>query len=115
MIRAAASQAEQAQLLRSYYRPGNLLILPNVWDAASARAVEKAGFAAIATGSAGIAAVLGYADHEAAPVGEMFDMAKRIARVTTLPVTVDAEAGDGLEPAELVERLKSFGAAGCNL
>lgn len=69
------------------------MILPNVWDCASAQAVEAVGFHAVVTGSAAIAEVLGYADHEAAPVDEMLGMAEPITRVVSLPVTVDAEAG----------------------
>ena len=49
------------------------------------------------------------------PVDEMLGAASRIARSVEVPVTVDAEAGYGLEPAELVTALRSAGAAGCNL
>jgi 2-methylisocitrate lyase-like PEP mutase family enzyme len=69
----------------------------------------------VATTSGGVAAALGYEDHEGAPGGEMLDAAARIARGVDVPVTVDAEAGYGMEPAELVAALRSAGAAGCNL
>jgi 2-methylisocitrate lyase-like PEP mutase family enzyme len=95
--------------------PGRPLVLPNAWDVASARAVVAAGFPVVATTSAGVAAALGYDDHEGAPGDEMLAAAARIARSVDLPVTVDAEAGYGLSPAELVGRLKEVGAAGCNL
>jgi 2-methylisocitrate lyase-like PEP mutase family enzyme len=62
-----------------------------------------------------VAATLGYADHEGAPADEMLAAAARIARGVEVPVTVDAEAGYGMEPAELVAALRSIGAAGCNL
>jgi 2-methylisocitrate lyase-like PEP mutase family enzyme len=62
-----------------------------------------------------VAATLGYADHEGAPGDEMLAAAARIARGVEVPVTVDAEAGYGMEPAELVAALRSVGAAGCNL
>jgi 2-methylisocitrate lyase-like PEP mutase family enzyme len=90
-------------------------MLPNVWDVATARAVVAAGFPVVATTSAGVAATLGYQDHEGAPADEMFNAAERIARGVDVPVTVDAEAGYGMQPAELVAALRGAGAAGCNL
>ncbi|MEU6999228.1 isocitrate lyase/phosphoenolpyruvate mutase family protein [Nonomuraea sp. NPDC046570] len=106
---------EQAAELRALHVPGKPLVLPNVWDAASARAVEAAGFPAIATGSSAVAAVLGYDDGEATPVHEMMAAVARIVRVAGVPVTADVERGYGLSPAELVERLAATGAVGCNL
>src|SRR3954449_11107548 len=101
--------------LRSLQRPGAPLLLPNAWDVATARAVVAAGFPVVATTSGGVAAALGYEDHEAAPADEMLAAAARIARGVDVPVTVDAEAGYGMEPAELVAALRSAGAAGFNL
>jgi 2-methylisocitrate lyase-like PEP mutase family enzyme len=101
--------------LRSLHRPGVPLLLPNAWDVATARAVAAAGFPVVATTSGGVAATLGYEDHERAPVTEMLAAAARIAGGVEVPVTVDAEAGYGLEPAELVAALQSAGVAGCNL
>jgi 2-methylisocitrate lyase-like PEP mutase family enzyme len=101
--------------LRSLHRTHTPLLLPNVWDAATARAVVAAGFPVVATTSGGVAAALGYADHEGAPAGEMFAAAARIAHAVEVPVTVDAEAGYGMVPAELVAALWTAGAAGCNL
>jgi 2-methylisocitrate lyase-like PEP mutase family enzyme len=69
----------------------------------------------IATTSWGVAETLGYEDHEGAPGDEMLAAAARIARAVELPVTVDAEAGYRMEPAELVAGLRDAGAAGCNL
>jgi 2-methylisocitrate lyase-like PEP mutase family enzyme len=77
--------------------------------------VVAAGFPVVATSSGGVAATLGYEDHEGAPGDEMLAAAARIARGVEVPVTVDAEAGYGMEPAELVAALRSVGAAGCNL
>jgi 2-methylisocitrate lyase-like PEP mutase family enzyme len=105
----------RCDLLRSLHRPGDPLVLPNAWDAASARAVAGAGFPVVATTSGGVAAALGYDDHEAAPRAEMFAAAARVAASVEVPVTVDAEAGYGLEPPELVAALRDIGAAGCNL
>jgi 2-methylisocitrate lyase-like PEP mutase family enzyme len=107
--------AKRCDLLRSLHVPGDPLVLPNAWDAVSARAVEAAGFAVVATTSAGVAEALGHEDHEEAPVEEMLAAARRIVRAVDVPVTVDFEAGYGLEPNELVEALVGIGAAGCNL
>jgi 2-methylisocitrate lyase-like PEP mutase family enzyme len=105
----------RCNLLRSLHRPGDPLLLPNAWDVATARAVVAAGFPVVATTSGGVAATLGYADHEGAPGDEMLAAAARMARGVDVPVTVDAEAGYGMEPAELVAALRDMGAAGCNL
>jgi 2-methylisocitrate lyase-like PEP mutase family enzyme len=106
---------DHCELLRSLHRPGDPLLLPNAWDVATARAVAAAGFPVVATTSAGVAAALGYEDHERAPGHEMLAAAARIARSVNVPVTVDAEAGYGMEPADLVSALQRMGAAGCNL
>ncbi|MER5556687.1 isocitrate lyase/phosphoenolpyruvate mutase family protein [Streptomyces sp. NPDC002793] len=94
--------------------PGDPLVLPGPWDAASARAFEEAGFPALATPSAGVAASLGHADGRT-PAAEMFAAVNRIARAVSVPVSADVEAGYGLAPGELVERLLEAGAVGCNL
>jgi 2-methylisocitrate lyase-like PEP mutase family enzyme len=107
--------AAHCDLLRSLHRPGDPLLLPNAWDVATARAVVAAGYPVVATTSGGVAATLGYQDHEGAPGDEMLAAAARIARGVDVPVTVDAEAGYGMEPAELVAALRDMGAAGCNL
>jgi 2-methylisocitrate lyase-like PEP mutase family enzyme len=82
---------------------------------ATARAVVAAGFPVVATTSAGVAAALGYEDQEGAPAGEMLGAAARIARGVEVPVTVDAEGGYGMPPAELVAALRGAGVVGCNL
>jgi 2-methylisocitrate lyase-like PEP mutase family enzyme len=105
----------RCDVLRSLHAPGTPLVLANAWDAASARAVVAAGFPVVATTSGGVAAALGYEDHEHAPSAEMLAAAGRIARSVDVPVTVDAEAGYGMEPADLVAALQEAGAAGCNL
>jgi 2-methylisocitrate lyase-like PEP mutase family enzyme len=107
--------ADRCELLRSLQRPGDPLLLPNAWDVATGRAVVAAGFPVVATTSGGVAAALGHEDHEDAPAGEMLAAAARIARAVDVPVTVDAEAGYGMEPGELVAALRDAGAAGCNL
>jgi 2-methylisocitrate lyase-like PEP mutase family enzyme len=104
-----------ATLLRDLHRPGHPVVLPNVWDAGSARIVAAAGFAAVGTSSAAVAESMGYRDGEAAPVEEILDAVARIVRAVSVPVTVDFERGYGLPPAQLVERLAASGAVGCNL
>jgi len=115
MITVANDLGSKCDLLRSLHRPGDPLVLPNAWDAATARAVAAAGFPAVATTSAAVAAALGYDDHEGAPAGEMLAAAARITRSVDVPVTVDAEAGYGMTAAELAAALSGMGAAGCNL
>jgi 2-methylisocitrate lyase-like PEP mutase family enzyme len=104
-----------AAALRSLHVPGQPLVLPNAWDAGTARLVVEAGFPVVATSSAAVAESLGYADHQGAPVAEMFAAAARVVRAVDVPVTVDAESGYGLPAAEFVERLSETGAVGCNL
>ncbi|MFI1162342.1 isocitrate lyase/phosphoenolpyruvate mutase family protein [Streptomyces sp. NPDC020801] len=94
--------------------PGDPLVLPGPWDAASARVFAEAGFPALATPSAGIAACLGFEDG-ATPADEMFAAVARIVRAVNVPVSADVEDGYGLAPGELVERLLEAGAVGCNL
>lgn len=90
-------------------------MLANAWDPGSAKAVVEAGFKAVATTSAGVALSLGHADHQLTPVDEMFAAIDRISRAVDVPVTADIEAGYGLPPAEVAQRLLEAGAVGCNL
>ncbi|WP_399086896.1 isocitrate lyase/phosphoenolpyruvate mutase family protein [Streptomyces sp. BBFR2] len=103
-----------AALRALHHGPVLPLVLPGPWDAASAKAFADAGFPALATPSAGVAAALGYADGEVPP-DEMFAAIGRIARAVDIPVTADVEDGYGLGARELTERLAEAGAAGCNL
>ncbi|MGK3208958.1 isocitrate lyase/PEP mutase family protein [Amycolatopsis sp. MEPSY49] len=103
-----------AAALKALHVPGKPLVLPNAWDADTAKLVEAAGFAAVATSSVAVAAALGFADGEQAPADEMFAAARRIANAVSVPVTVDAESGYGLSGAELAGRLADAGAVGCN-
>jgi 2-methylisocitrate lyase-like PEP mutase family enzyme len=107
--------AARAATLRALHHAPEPLVLPNAWDAASARIVADAGFPAVATTSSGVAACLGWADGEQAPPVEMFAAIARIARVVAVPVTADIEGGYGLTAEELVARLLASGAVGCNI
>jgi 2-methylisocitrate lyase-like PEP mutase family enzyme len=104
-----------AAAFRALHVAGDPVLLPNAWDAATARLVERAGFAAVATTSHGVADALGYADHEQTPPDEMLAAVARIARAVEVPVTADLEAGYGLDDAELADRVLAAGAIGLNL
>ncbi len=108
------SGVERFRALHHGRVPDDPLVLPGPWDAASARVFADAGFPALATPSAGVAASLGYADGQT-PAAEMFAAVARIARAVDVPVSADVEGGYGLAPKELVERLLEAGAVGCNL
>lgn len=110
-----AKLARHADHLRALHRPGDPLILPNAWDAASARVVAEAGFPAVATSSSGMATSLGWADGQKTPPDEMFAGIARVARVLEVPLSADVEGGYGLSAAEVAARLLSAGAVGCNL
>ncbi len=104
---------ERAALLRRLHDRTRILLLPNAWDVASARVVEEAGFPAVATSSAGIAAVLGYADGQRIRRDEMLEMVARITRAVRVPVTADLEAGYD-DPGATVEAALRAGAVGMN-
>jgi 2-methylisocitrate lyase-like PEP mutase family enzyme len=104
----------KAAALADLHQGPPLLVLPNAWDAASAKAFEAAGFPAIATTSGGVAAALGYRDQEEAPAEEMLAAARRIIGAVSVPVTVDFEAGYQMQPHQVAEQLISIGAAGLN-
>jgi 2-methylisocitrate lyase-like PEP mutase family enzyme len=106
---------DKAAALRALHVPGDPLVIPNGWDAASARTIVSAGFPAVATTSAGLAPALGFEDGERAPVDEIFAALGRIAGAVEVPVTADIERGYRLAPGEVVERLAEAGVVGCNL
>ena len=95
------NQAALAERLRAmHHAPLAPLILPNAWDAASARIIEQAGFPAIATTSAGVAWSLGYPDGERMSRATMLAAVGRIAARVRVPVTADLEAGYGPGPED---------------
>src|SRR5256885_2354906 len=106
------SQREQAESFRRLHREGGILVLPNAWDVITARVIESAGFAAIATSSAGIAWALGYADGERISRGEMLAVIRRMASSVRVPVTADMEAGYGMTPEAAAETARGVIAAG---
>ncbi len=97
--------------------PGNPVVLYNVWDAGSARAVAAAGAQALATGSHPVADANGWPDGEQVPIEFALANAERVVRSVELPVSVDFEGGYAVDPAigaANVARLKQTGAIGCN-
>ncbi|HEY7789482.1 MAG TPA: isocitrate lyase/phosphoenolpyruvate mutase family protein [Vicinamibacterales bacterium] len=112
------TQADKARALLQRHLAPPILVLPNAWDAASARVFETAGFPAIATTSAGVAWARGYPDGAYIPPGEMIAVIARIAASVDVPVTADIEHGYGGTIGEVVrtvEQVIEAGAVGINL
>ncbi|MDQ7876427.1 isocitrate lyase/phosphoenolpyruvate mutase family protein [Microbacterium sp. QXD-8] len=103
-------------LLVLHAGPG--FIIPNAWDAGSARILEQVGFPAIATTSAGIAWASGVPDGNALNPDTMFERVAEIVAAVGVPVSADLEAGYGDSPAEVgrtVARAAAMGIAGANI
>lgn len=105
----------QAEHLLEAHHQAEPLLLANIWDVASARAVEAAGFRFLATSSRAVAQVLGEPDDDTSDPDLIFSWTARIASATSLPLTADVEAGLRLPASELVDRLLDAGVVGCNL
>jgi len=113
-----SEQSIKAESLRTMHQSPPIMVLPNAWDAASARLFEKAGARAIATTSAGVAFSLGHPDGQSIPRDLMLEAVARIAKAVRIPVTADMEAGYGSSPQEMAEttlRMIQAGAVGLNL
>src|SRR5216684_3100815 len=111
-------QKSQAHSFRAMHYGGKILVLPNVWDVASARIIEEAGYGAIATTSAGVAFSLGYPDGQKISPVEMLARVARIAKAVKVPVTADVEAGYGNRPEDAARTARGVieaGAVGMNL
>lgn len=105
----------KAQELLSAHHGDRPLLLPNAWDVASAQTVANEGFPVVATSSRAIAQVLGEGDDDTSDPDVVFSFIAKIARSVAVPVTADVQAGFGLPPSEVVERLLEAGVVGCNL
>ncbi len=106
------------QLFRNLHQGPGILLLPNAWDALTARLIESLGAKAIATTSAGLAWSRGYPDGNALPMDQLIAAIRDIACVIRVPLTVDIEAGYSHHPAEvarLVARVLALGVAGINI
>ena len=109
---------EKAKYFHSLHVRGQPLVLFNIWDVGSAKAVEGAGARALATGSWSVAKANGYEDGERVPLDFAIENLARIVRTTDLPVTIDLESGYGRTAGAVgrtVERSIEAGAVGCNL
>lgn len=108
-----------ADLLRALHVPGDPLIVTNVWDAATARAVAgAAGVRALATASHSVSEARGVPDGEGLTVDQALEAAAIIVQAVELPVSVDFERGYALDAAGVsanVQRLAEAGAAGLNV
>lgn len=116
--RVDAAQRERAAAFRRLHDGPRILVLPNAWDAVSARVFEVAGFPAIATTSAGVANSLGYADGQDLPVELLIDAVRRITATVRIPVSADFEYGYSDDPetvCDTVAALIEAGAVGINL
>ena len=112
------SYPDSAAVFRSLHAPGGLLVLPNAWDAGSAKLIESLGARAIATTSAGLCWARGFADGKTPPLALLVAAIEEIARATSLPVSADIEAGYADDPAGAAETVRAVigaGAVGINL
>ena len=106
------------EAFRALHVPGDPLVLFNIWDAGSAKAVAAAGAKAIATGSYGVACARGSSDGENLSLDEALGNLGEILGVTDLPVSIDMEAGYGADAESVgrsVARARAAGAAGINM
>ncbi|MGX7952175.1 isocitrate lyase/PEP mutase family protein [Tsuneonella sp. HG249] len=109
---------DKVDTFRALHVPGDPLVLFNIWDAGSAKAVANAGARAIATGSYAVAETNGFKDGETLPLEVALENLRRIVSVTELPVTIDMEAGYGDTPDEVkrsIGQAREAGAVGINL
>lgn len=109
---------DKIERFRALHVPGDPLVLFNIWDAGSAKAVAAAGARAIATGSYGVAEAQGFKDGETFAIEDALRNVERIIGVTDLPVTLDFESGYGATAQEVgasVQRARETGAAGINM
>ena len=113
-----AQEQAKAAAFRVLHSGREILLLPNVWDVASARLIEESGFKAAATSSAGIAFSLGYPDGQRISREQMLAVIARIAKAVRVPVTADVEAGYGKTPEDAGRTARAVveaGAVGMNL
>lgn len=110
--------SQHASTFASLHASGQLLILPNAWDAGSARIIESCGATAIATSSAAVAWANGYPDGNALPPEILTRVIELIARIVDIPLSVDSEGGYSNDPAKVEENIFAFvnaGAVGINI
>ncbi len=114
---AITDQQKKAESFRAMHNSGDVLVLANVWDVASARIVEDAGFPALATTSAGVAFAHGFPDGQKISLERMLEAVAEIAAAVEVPVTADVEAGYGNTPEDAAKTARGVieaGAVGMN-
>jgi 2-methylisocitrate lyase-like PEP mutase family enzyme len=112
-VSSTTSQAQKAEAFRALH-VGEPFVIPNPWDAGSARALAGLGFKALASTSSGFAFTLGRLDG-GVTLDEVVEHAAALDRATELPVSVDLENGYGSDPesaARAIERVAGAGAVG---
>lgn len=112
------SPAEKAQRFAALHIPGDPIVLPNAWDAASAYVIAQAGAKAIATSSAACSWSIGEADGNVISRDDAVGVVRRIARAVDVPVTADIETGYGDDEDALADTIRAVldaGAVGVNL
>jgi 2-methylisocitrate lyase-like PEP mutase family enzyme len=112
------AKVEAAAIFHRLHEGPEPLLLPNAWDAGSARLMESLGAKAVATTSAGVAWTHGYPDGDVLPVRMLVSTIVAIARAVRVPLTVDVEGGYSDDPAaveETVARIVEAGAVGINI
>lgn len=112
------SKPDRATVFANLHKGPDLLVLPNAWDAGSARVIEHAGASAIATSSAAVAWAHGYPDGEAVTPEMLLATVRGIARVVDVPVSADIEAGyaqDAAAASAFTARVIDAGAVGINI
>ena len=112
-----STQLERAKIFHDLHVKGNPIILFNVWDAGSAKALQEVGAKAIATGSWSVAAAHGFPDREKLPLELVLANLERIVATVDLPVTIDFEGGYGQSPSKVrdnVIKVIDAGAVGIN-
>ncbi|WP_330343967.1 isocitrate lyase/phosphoenolpyruvate mutase family protein [Streptomyces longwoodensis] len=103
---------DRAVAFRALHVPGRPLVLPNAWDTASARLVEDAGAAAVATTSAGLAWALGAADGDRLGREAALRAVADVVAAVRVPVTADVESGYATDPAGVADTVRAVLAAG---
>jgi 2-methylisocitrate lyase-like PEP mutase family enzyme len=112
------TQSEKSELFLQQHRSKRILLLPNVWDALSARLIASAGFNSLATASFSLAAAHGYEDGEKIPFPKLMEVVGEITKAVDVPVSVDFERGYAMDLpllADNVRRVLDAGAVGINI
>ncbi|MCT4636791.1 MAG: isocitrate lyase/phosphoenolpyruvate mutase family protein [Bacteroidales bacterium] len=111
-------QIKLAEQFTAMHRTDKMFILPNIWNAGTAKIFEKEGYKAVATTSAGIAFTLGYSDGEHVDIHDLCTVVKQITDKISIPLSVDMERGYGTTTDEVcssVKKVINSGAVGINI